>query len=208
MSPVRMEMEMVLSTTRTKRGRPSKQPAKRGRPRKYPLLSPDELKKPKVWKPLGRPRKYPRVDPPEGASPTPRRSRGRPRKSESKRGAHLRKSLLFTGSSSPSSPSEETPRKRGRPSGTAKGGDGAARKRGRPKGSVNKNKAAYETQADRALPVKRPHHSRAKNDLSMDEEDHQEGEAATTEEEDFDQDGSFGALDGCDLSERAAAAVN
>uniref|UniRef100_A0A3Q2G1P9 Chromosomal protein D1-like n=1 Tax=Cyprinodon variegatus TaxID=28743 RepID=A0A3Q2G1P9_CYPVA len=43
-----------------KPGRPRLQPGKRGRPRKYPLPSPEELKKPKVWKPLGRPRKYPR----------------------------------------------------------------------------------------------------------------------------------------------------
>ncbi|KAI3358659.1 hypothetical protein L3Q82_015073 [Scortum barcoo] len=39
--------------TKGKRGRPRKQPAKRGRPRKYPLPSPEELKKPKVWKPAG-----------------------------------------------------------------------------------------------------------------------------------------------------------
>uniref|UniRef100_A0A3Q2PAJ3 Chromosomal protein D1-like n=1 Tax=Fundulus heteroclitus TaxID=8078 RepID=A0A3Q2PAJ3_FUNHE len=52
-----------------KPGRPRLQPRKRGRPRKHPLPSPEELKKPKVWKPLGRPRKYPRVDPPEETSP-------------------------------------------------------------------------------------------------------------------------------------------
>uniref|UniRef100_A0A8C2YWL2 Uncharacterized protein n=1 Tax=Cyclopterus lumpus TaxID=8103 RepID=A0A8C2YWL2_CYCLU len=43
----------VGPATRGKRGRPRKQPAKRGRPRKYPLPSPEELNKPKVWKPLG-----------------------------------------------------------------------------------------------------------------------------------------------------------
>ncbi|KAF1381722.1 hypothetical protein PFLUV_G00156950 [Perca fluviatilis] len=90
-------------TTKEKRGRPRKQPTTRGRPRKYPLPSPEELKKPKVWKPLGRPRKYPRVDPPEGSLPAPRRSRGRPRKSESKKGAHLRKNLPAS-SSSPCNP--------------------------------------------------------------------------------------------------------
>lgn len=142
-----------------KRGRPRKQPAKRGRPRKYPLPSPEELKKPKVWKPLGRPRKYPRVDSPEGAPPAPRRSRGRPRKSESKKGAHLRKSLPST-QSSPHNPSDGPPRKRGRPPSTAKSEEDTPRKRGRPKGSVNKNKARSETQIDSAL----PNHS--KNDSS------------------------------------------
>ncbi|XP_032391388.1 serine/arginine repetitive matrix protein 1 isoform X4 [Etheostoma spectabile] len=121
-------------TTKVKRGRPRKQPAKRGRPRKYPLPSPDELKKPKVWKPLGRPRKYPRVDPPEGSLPAPRRSCGRPRKSESKKGAHLRKNLPAS-SSSPCNPNVGSPRKRGRPPGTQKKDAGTPRKRGRPKGS-------------------------------------------------------------------------
>lgn len=130
-------------------GRPRKQPAKRGRPRKYPLPAPEELKKPKVWKPLGRPRKYPRVDPPEGAPAAPRRRRGRPRKSESKKGAHLRKSLPTT-SSSPNNPSDGYPRKRGRPS-TLKSEGAALRKRGRPKGSVNKNKARSETRLDSTL---------------------------------------------------------
>lgn len=128
-----------------KRGRSRKQPAKRGRPRKYPLPSPEELKKPKVWKPLGRPRKYPRVDPPEGAPPAPRRSRGRPRKSESKKGAHLRKSLPAA-PSHPRNSSDGPPRKRGRPPSSAKSEDVTPRKRGRPKGSLNKNKARSETQ--------------------------------------------------------------
>ncbi|XP_062292174.1 serine/arginine repetitive matrix protein 1-like [Scomber scombrus] len=143
--------EAVLPIKRGKRGRPRKQPAKRGRPRKYPLPSPDELKKPKVWKPLGRPRKYARVDPPEGAPSPPRRSRGRPRKSESKKGAHLRKSLP-TSPSSARIPSDGPPRKRGRPRSTPKTEDGPARKRGRPKGSVNKNKAKNETQPDNTTP--------------------------------------------------------
>ncbi|XP_044028605.1 chromosomal protein D1-like [Siniperca chuatsi] len=137
--------------TRGKRGRPRKQPAKRGRPRKYPLPSPEELKRPKVWKPLGRPRKYPRVDSPVGAPPAPRRSRGRPRKSESKKGAHLRKSLPSS-PSSPRNPNDGPPRKRGRPPSTAKSEEDAPRKRGRPKGSVNKNKARSETQLDSAPP--------------------------------------------------------
>lgn len=128
-----------------KRGRSRKQPGKRGRPRKYPLPSPEELKKPKVWKPLGRPRKYPRVDPPEGAPLAPRRSRGRPRKSESKKGAHLRKSLP-TIPFPPHNLNDGPSRKRGRPPNTAKSEDVILRKRGRPKGSVNKNKTIRETQ--------------------------------------------------------------
>ncbi|TKS88316.1 hypothetical protein D9C73_023254 [Collichthys lucidus] len=146
---------------RGKRGRPRKQPAKRGRPRKYPLPSPEELKKPKVWKPLGRPRKYPRVDPPEGVPPAPRRSRGRPRKSASKKGAHLRKSLPTTVLSPRS---DGSPRKRGRPPSTPKiEADAPRKKRGRPKGSVNKNKARSETQLDSAL---------SKSDLSAVEAEH------------------------------------
>ncbi|KAK2920994.1 hypothetical protein Q8A73_000479 [Channa argus] len=141
--PLRVHVQTAVE----KRGWSRKQPAKRGRPRKYPLPSPEELKKPKVWKPLGRPRKYPRVDPPEGAPPAPRRSRGRPRKSESKKGAHLRKSLPTT-TSSPYNPNDGPPRKRGRPPSTAKSEDVTPRKRGRPKGSLNKNKARSETQLD------------------------------------------------------------
>lgn len=137
--------------SRGKRGRPRKQPAKRGRPRKYPLPSPEELKKPKVWKPLGRPRKYPRVDPPEGVPPTPRRSRGRPRKSASKKGAHLRKNFP-PATSSPRNPNDGPTRKRGRPPSTPKSDQDTPRKRGRPKGSVNKNKIRSETQLDSAHP--------------------------------------------------------
>ncbi|XP_018540583.1 uncharacterized protein LOC108888876 [Lates calcarifer] len=150
-----------IAPGRGRRGRPRQQPAKRGRPRKYPLPSPEELKKPKVWKPLGRPRKYPRVDPPEGAPPAPRRSRGRPRKSESKKGAHLRKSLPTT-PSSPHNPNDGPPRKRGRPPSTAKTEDVTPRKRGRPKGSVNKNKARSESQLDSTL----ANHSKEKSDSS------------------------------------------
>lgn len=149
--------------TKGKRGRPRLQPAKRGRPRKYPLPSPEELKKPKVWKPLGRPRKYPRADPPEGAPAAPRRSRGRPRKSESKKGAHLRKSLLAS-SSSPRNPSVGSPRKRGRPPSAPKSDAAPPRKRGRPKGSVNKNKARSEAQLDSG------NHSKAKSDSTPGEE--------------------------------------
>ncbi|XP_038135266.1 chromosomal protein D1-like [Cyprinodon tularosa] len=133
-----------------KPGRPRLQPGKRGRPRKYPLPSPEELKKPKVWKPLGRPRKYPRADPPEEASPAPRRARGRPRKSESKKGAHLRKKALSP--SSARAPVDGLKRKRGRPPTTPKSDEGVVRKRGRPKGSLNKNKAGGESHADHVLP--------------------------------------------------------
>uniref|UniRef100_A0A8C2WDM6 Uncharacterized protein n=1 Tax=Cyclopterus lumpus TaxID=8103 RepID=A0A8C2WDM6_CYCLU len=141
----------VGPATRGKRGRPRKQPAKRGRPRKYPLPSPEELNKPKVWKPLGRPRKYPRVDPPEGSQPAPRRSRGRPFKSESKKGAHLRKNFP---ASSPRDPNVGSQRKRGRPPSAPKSvaapkGDAApTRKRGRPKGSLNFKKASSETKPE------------------------------------------------------------
>lgn len=133
------------------KGRRLKHPGKRGRPRKYPLPPPEELKKPRVWKPLGRPRKYPRVDPPEGAPPPPRRSRGRPRKSESKKGAHLRKNLP-PASSAASNTSDGSPRKRGRPPSSQKNQEGTPRKRGRPKGSLNKNKAGSETQLGNTLP--------------------------------------------------------
>ncbi|XP_070703130.1 chromosomal protein D1 [Pempheris klunzingeri] len=166
---------VLVPPGRGKRGRPRKQPAKRGRPRKYPVPSPEELKKPKVWKPLGRPRKYPRVDPPEGAPPAPRRSRGRPRKSESKKGAHLRKSVPTT-TSSPRVTSDVSPRKRGRPPSTAKNNDQTPRKRGRPKGSLNKNKARGEPQLDSTL----PNHSKAKSDSSAVGAEH-EGELAEKE---------------------------
>lgn len=133
-----------LPPLKQKRGRPRKEPAKRGRPRKHPLPSPEELKKPKVWKPLGRPRKYPRVDPPEGVPPAPKRGRGRPRKSESKKGAHLR--IKF-----PSTPSSlqnnGLARKRGRPPSSAQGDGESPKKRGRPKGSVNKVKVASDDAA-------------------------------------------------------------
>nr|XP_046274541.1 serine/arginine repetitive matrix protein 1-like isoform X1 [Scatophagus argus] len=159
--------------TKGKRGRPRKKPTKRGRPRKYPLPSPEELKRPKVWKPLGRPRKYPRVDPPEGALPAPRRSRGRPRKSESKKGAHLRKSWP-TSSSSPRNPNDGSPRKRGRPPSTPKSEEDTPRKRGRPKGSLNKNKARSETQLDSTLP------DHSKSDSSVSGVEH-EGESSEQE---------------------------
>uniref|UniRef100_A0A672FVX3 Uncharacterized protein n=1 Tax=Salarias fasciatus TaxID=181472 RepID=A0A672FVX3_SALFA len=58
----RLRKVSQLTAKGKKHGRPRLHPlpAKRGRPRKYPLPSPDERKKPKVWKPLGRPRKYSR----------------------------------------------------------------------------------------------------------------------------------------------------
>ncbi|KAM9738003.1 uncharacterized protein ACNS7B_013505 [Menidia menidia] len=147
----------ALPPSGRKRGRPRQQPAKRGRPRKYPLPSPEELKKKKVWKPLGRPRKYPRVDPPEGAPPAPQRGRGRPRKSESKKGAHLRKSQPAAPSSAQDD-SQQPKRKRGRPPSTPKSQDGAPRRRGRPKGSLNKNKARAE------LSSTPPNHAKAEGD--------------------------------------------
>lgn len=143
-----------------KRGRPRLQPAKRGRPRKYPLPSPEELKKPKVWKPLGRPRKYPRADTPEGTPTTPRRSRGRPRKSESKKGAHLRKGLSAS-TSTQHTPNVGSPRKRGRPPSAQKSDAGTPRKRGRPKGSAKKSKVRSETQLDSSL-----NHSKATDESS------------------------------------------
>ncbi|KAL3043615.1 hypothetical protein OYC64_003474 [Pagothenia borchgrevinki] len=127
-------------------GRPRKEPATRGRPRKYPRPTPEELNKPRVWKPLGRPRKYPRPDPPEETSPAPPRNRGRPRKTESNKGAHLRKN--FPASSSPPKPYVGPPRKRGRPPNAEKKSDAETpRKLGRPKGSINKNKAASDLEA-------------------------------------------------------------
>ncbi|XP_053720114.1 chromosomal protein D1 [Synchiropus splendidus] len=153
-----------------KRGRPRNQPAKRGRPRKYPVSAAPKRNKNRVWKPLGRPRKYPREEPPEGsladgegAGQVVRRGRGRPRKSESKKGAHLRKKVTPATENAgpprkrgrpPSTPKhegehegattneDETPRKRGRPASAPKhegdtaNEDETPRKRGRPKSSV------------------------------------------------------------------------
>lgn len=147
---LKVALRMQVSPAKGKRGRPKKQPAKRGRPRKYPLPSPEELKKPKVWKPLGRPRKYPRVDPPEGVLPAPRRSRGRPPKSASKKGAHLHKNFS-TAPSSTRNPNGGSLKKRGSPPSTAKSEVEIPHKRGRPKGSLNKNKTPSETRLDSAL---------------------------------------------------------
>ncbi|XP_047239379.1 basic salivary proline-rich protein 3-like [Girardinichthys multiradiatus] len=147
-----------LPVKRRKPGRPRLQPGKRGRPRKYPLPSPEEMKKPKVWKPLGRPRKYPRVDSPEEALPAPRRARGRPRKSESKKGAHLRKNVLTT-PSSPRTPAAGLQSKRDSTT-IPKSEDSTVRKRGRPKGSLNKNKTRGDSQLDCVL----PNHSKAQCD--------------------------------------------
>nr|XP_033949911.1 serine/arginine repetitive matrix protein 1-like isoform X3 [Pseudochaenichthys georgianus] len=133
----------VGGATKGRIGRPRKEPATRGRPRKYPQPTPEELNKPRVWKPLGRPRKYPRPDPPEETSPAPPRNRGRPRKTESNKGAHLRKN--FPGPSSPPKPYVGPPRKRGRP---PKSDAEAPRKLGRPKGSINKNKATLSNEAN------------------------------------------------------------
>ncbi|KAM4631200.1 uncharacterized protein ACJ7VT_000702 [Polymixia lowei] len=212
------EVEVVAPTVKgKKRGRP-------GRPRKYPVPSPEELKKPKVWKPLGRPRKYPRVDPPEGATPTPRRGRGRPRKSESKKGAHLRKSLPLTTPSSHLTPNDGTPRKRGRPPGTVKVKDGSPRKRGRPKGSVKKDETANDMQLEGAVPAKRPRHLKGKKDSSAEQEEYGGGEVEVDMEHDgqtmsyedaegtgatvIDQDVGFAPLDESDLLDSSDAAMN
>ncbi|XP_074470382.1 uncharacterized protein LOC141754868 [Sebastes fasciatus] len=175
-----------------KRGRPSKQPAKRGRPRKHPLPSAEELKKPRVWKPLGRPRKYPRDDTPEESQTAARRGRGRPVKVESKKGAHLRKSLPAS-SSSPHNPNV-IPRKRGRPPLTPKSDTTTKRRMGRPKGSVNKNKARREAQLDSEL----PDNSKEESDSSVGvehvepaEEEVVEHFEENTEESLIDQDASF-----------------
>lgn len=119
-----------------KRGRPKK--TSRGRPRKTPLPPEEELYQPKVWKALGRPRKHPKVEPPEGApiKETPRRGRGRPRKSESKKGAHLKK---YNSDEGPNKPK------------VAKEHDGPPRKCGRPKGSV-KNEAIINNSSEEILP--------------------------------------------------------
>uniref|UniRef100_A0A3Q3X5Q5 Uncharacterized protein n=1 Tax=Mola mola TaxID=94237 RepID=A0A3Q3X5Q5_MOLML len=71
---------------------------------------------------------------------------------KSKKGAHLRKSLPTT----PRSPSDGPPQKRGRPPGQKKtpvDREGEVpRKRGRPKGSRNKSKITAETLLDSTLP--------------------------------------------------------
>ncbi|XP_034456211.1 serine/arginine repetitive matrix protein 1-like [Hippoglossus hippoglossus] len=129
----------------------SSPPPKRGRPRKNPLPTTEERNKPRVWKQLGRPRKYPRPDPPEGDPTGPRRGPGRPRKTESKKGAHLRKRLPFT--SSPSNSDDGSPRKSRQALSPAKNEAVVPRKRGRPKSSANANKASVETELDRASPA-------------------------------------------------------
>lgn len=167
----RLRKVHVLPVSGRKRGRPrQRQPNKRGRPRKYPLPSPEEKKKPKVWKPLGRPRKYPRVDPPEGALPAQRRARGRPRKSDSKKGAHLRKNLPVAPSML-HNPSNEPVRKRGRPPSTAKSHGDFPRKRGRPKGSVNKNKARSETLSNHSKAMSKLPAVGVEDEAGLDEED-------------------------------------
>lgn len=116
-----------------RRGRPKK--IGRGRPRKRPLPPDVEQYLPRVWKALGRPRKYPKEDPPEGvsSSETPRRGRGRPRKSESKKGAHLKKFNSDGTQNKPKATKEQ---------------DGPPRKRGRPKGSV-KNKTIVDNSTEK-----------------------------------------------------------
>lgn len=138
--PRAQTQNMFTLIRKNRPGRPKKHAVrKRGRPRKNPLPSPEELKKPKVWKPLGRPRKYPRPDPPVEVPPPPRRRRGRPRKSESRKGAHLRKPPSLH------NPSAAGAGKVGRPPTHKREGE-TPRKRGRPKGSLNKNKIRNETE--------------------------------------------------------------
>ncbi|KAK5856325.1 hypothetical protein PBY51_007932 [Eleginops maclovinus] len=84
---------------------PKKLPVKRGRPRKYPLPTPEELNKPKVWKKLGRPPKNPPaslsspscdVDIPKkrGRPPgNPKSDVGTPRKSDASSETKLETSL-------------------------------------------------------------------------------------------------------------------
>lgn len=178
-------------------GRPRLQPRKRGRPRKYPLPSPEDRKKPKVWKPLGRPRKYPRVDPPQEASAAPRRGRGRPRKSESRKGAHLRKSAAAT-SSSPRASEDGPKRKKGRPATAPSRDDGSAavvRKRGRPKGSLNKNRAGGDSQLDAAL----PNHSRPEGVA----EETEEAESIPTKHAEETEETVLGQDVSLDISEQA-----
>lgn len=122
-------VQMYNFVRRRRPGRPKKHEVrKRGRPRKNPLPSPEELKKPRVWKPLGRPRKYPRPDPPDDVPLPPRRKRGRPHKS-SRKGAHLRKPRAL----------HKPPKSLPPPPAHRKEGE-APRRRGRPKGSLNKNR--------------------------------------------------------------------
>lgn len=134
-------------TAKKKRSQSKQMTVKRGRPRKHPLPTPEELKKPKVWKPLGRPRKYPRVDPPEGASSPVRRGRGRPRRAESKKGAHLH-THSSKGPVSLRSPADGAPKKRGRPQLSAKNPDVTSRKRGHPKSLPSKEHKAGGSSAN------------------------------------------------------------
>ncbi|XP_029370064.1 serine/arginine repetitive matrix protein 1 [Echeneis naucrates] len=147
--PVYMARGTMSQPAKKNHGRQRRQPGKRGRPRKSPLPAPEERKKPKIWKPLGRPRKYPRVDPPEGADPPPHRRPGRPCKSDSKRGAHLRKSFTNTGSS-PCNPNDAPQRKRGRPPSITNGAVIVPQRRGRPRNSPNKNTPSKETRLSSA----------------------------------------------------------
>lgn len=122
-------VQMYNYVRRRRPGRPKKHEVRqRGRPRKNPLPPPEELKKPRVWKPLGRPRKYPRPDASDDEAAPPRRKRGRPHKS-SKKGAHLRKPR----------PLHKPTKALAPPPAHRREGE-APRKRGRPKGSLNKNR--------------------------------------------------------------------
>lgn len=142
--------KMCRLPSSTKCGRPNKVKTKRGRPRKFPLAPEEEdnemnkpkKKLPKVWKPLGRPRIYPRAERSTADEPLERRGRGRPRKTESKKGAHLRKNT-------------STPAKRGSPNAPAKNTGDVARKMGRPKGCVKARKIDVKGELDGAPRAKR-----------------------------------------------------
>ncbi|XP_076864202.1 uncharacterized protein LOC143516469 [Brachyhypopomus gauderio] len=128
--------DTVLKPKVKKRGRPKKIKIP-GRPRKIPLTPEEEAErilrlgkqqKRKISKPLGRPRIHPLVN-----IPKEKRGRGRPRKYEPVTKASSDNSTvnenLKTGLNQIPEFGEGTPRKRGRPLGSAK------KKRGRPAGS-------------------------------------------------------------------------
>ncbi|XP_060760824.1 protein SPT2 homolog [Neoarius graeffei] len=138
--------EMVIRPKVKKRGRPKKIKIP-GRPRKIPLTPEEEAerilrlsKKRKLSKPLGRPRIHPLVD-----LPKEKRGRGRPRKYESMASQNGRvgrnlKSAKITEAGG------DTPRRRGRPSGSFK------KKRGRPAGPSSLKRPLEGTPGKRGRP--------------------------------------------------------
>lgn len=165
--------EQPIRQKHRKRGRPRKIRIP-GRPRKIPLTPEEEAermlqlgKKRKLSKPLGRPRIHPLV-----IKSQIKRGRGRPRKTES----GVKASIQFQNSSGgdkpaclqkATDPSQDMPRKRGRPHGSFKKKrgrplgfspavrliDGVPIKRGRPPGSgVKPQRDANETPRKRGRP--------------------------------------------------------